>query len=178
MSYNMKMQLHKEHRSMVKSILLNTGMRYGIMLGLLSSIINAAIHFLNLCNYNEPFSATNIAILIFNVASIFIVFFFGLTYFKSKNGDKLLLGEGIILTLIIGSISAIILSIFTYFLMTYFSFEIGKEILESEILTLEEEENFINSLLSPTQIALSTFAERFVTSLFLGVISSLIVKST
>jgi len=164
---------------------MQTGIRYGLILGLASIALTLIIHFAGLNDFNDPMSGTNFLISGISWVVIFAIIFFGLKYFRSHNDGQMTLGEGVITSLFIGLISGLILAAFMFVFMAYIAPEFAdtmKEAMDAQNEELDQDVaemqgKIFDTMMSPPVMALMTFINRIFAALIFGLIAALIVKS-
>lgn len=164
---------------------MQTGIRYGLILGLASVALSLIIHYAGLNDFNDPMSGTNFMLSGLSWVVIFAIIFLGLKYFKAHNDGQMTLGEGVITSLFIGLISGLILAVFMFIFMSYIAPEFAdtvKDAIDAQNEELDQDVaemqgKIFDTMMSPPVMAFTAFINRIFAALIFGLIAALIVKS-
>ncbi len=116
---------------MNKQLILQTGLRFGIMLGLVSVILSVTFFFLS-PESKWPEGLLGFAVLIGLV-------YVALNQFKTQNGDSLSIGEGMRVGFWMSLISGTISSVYKYLEMTYLNPEEFEKQMKLQRIGMEDQ---------------------------------------
>jgi hypothetical protein len=119
---------------MNKHLILQTGIRFGVILGLVSIISSVLFFLLNL----ESKTLEGVLSLFLGAALVILLLSLAINQFKKDNKDTLSIGEGIMVGLWVGLISGAISGLYKYLEINYLNAEEVARQLKEQIIAMEE----------------------------------------
>ena len=162
---------------------MNTGLKYGIILGLLSIVLSLSMHYGGLNNYDAAMSTSKMMAGALPLILVFLVIYVGIKFLRENNDGLLSFGQGLSTAMFIGIFSGILLAIFTYVFFAYMEPDLMSEIMENALEdqdlsddAMRQAQSFSGMFTSPTFLSISAFISRMFGALIMGLIASAILK--